>query len=42
MVPVLGLDAQDTSVAAWAVEVAGAEGGEEGGEVGEGFLELGG
>ena len=39
MVPVAGFDAEDAGVASRAVEVALAEGGEEGGEVFEGFLD---
>ena len=38
MVPVYGFDAEDAGVAAGAVEVASAEGGEESGYVFEGFL----
>lgn len=37
-----GFDAEDAGVAAWAVEVAGTDGGEEVVEVGEGVLYLGG
>lgn len=33
-----GLDAKDAGIAAWAVQVPGADGGEEGVEVGKGVL----